>query len=49
MYNSMRSYDGFQGLIRYTPIFAEYIREFFRASIEDGISYIEARINFLFK
>ncbi|PPQ99222.1 hypothetical protein CVT24_009241 [Panaeolus cyanescens] len=35
------------GLIRYVPIFAEYIREFLRTSVEDGISYIEARINFL--
>ncbi|KIM48764.1 hypothetical protein M413DRAFT_15077 [Hebeloma cylindrosporum] len=37
------------GLIRVEPIFSEYIREFFRSSIRDGISYIEARINFLFK
>jgi adenosine deaminase CECR1 len=43
------SYNGFQGLIRFTPIFAEYIREFFRTSIDDGILYIEARLNFLFK
>lgn len=41
--------DHVQGLIRYAPIFPEYIREFFRTSIEDGISYIEARINFLYK
>jgi len=37
------------GLIRFTPIWAEYIREFFITSIDDGISYVEARINFLFK
>ncbi|RDB21042.1 Adenosine deaminase CECR1-A [Hypsizygus marmoreus] len=37
------------GLIRFAPIFPEYIREFFKTSIEDGISYIEARINFLYK
>ncbi|TFK54820.1 Metallo-dependent hydrolase [Heliocybe sulcata] len=34
------------GLIRYQPIWSQYIREFFRTSVEDGISYIEARINF---
>lgn len=38
-----------QGLIRYIPIFAEYIREFFLTSIEDGVSYVEPRINFLYK
>jgi adenosine deaminase CECR1 len=38
-----------QGLIRFAPIWAEYIREFFVTSIDDGISYVEARINFLFK
>ncbi|KAG5643235.1 hypothetical protein DXG03_001319 [Asterophora parasitica] len=37
------------GLIRFAPIFPEYIRQFFRSSIEDGISYVEARINFLYK
>ncbi|KAF8163526.1 hypothetical protein B0H34DRAFT_327265 [Crassisporium funariophilum] len=37
------------GLIRFEPVFAEYIRQFFRSSIEDGISYVEARINFLYK
>ncbi|KAF9015519.1 hypothetical protein BDQ17DRAFT_1295372 [Cyathus striatus] len=37
------------GLIRFEPIFSEYIRQFFLTSIEDGISYIEARINFLYK
>ncbi|KAF9469287.1 hypothetical protein BDZ94DRAFT_1303779 [Collybia nuda] len=37
------------GLIRFAPIFPEYIREFFKTSIEDGIMYIEARINFLYK
>ncbi|KZT26495.1 adenosine deaminase-related growth [Neolentinus lepideus HHB14362 ss-1] len=34
------------GLIRYQPIWSQYIKEFFLASVEDGISYIEARINF---
>ncbi|EEB91591.1 hypothetical protein MPER_10026, partial [Moniliophthora perniciosa FA553] len=28
-------------LVRYEPILAEYIREFFRSSIADGISYVE--------
>ncbi|KAF8077740.1 hypothetical protein FPV67DRAFT_10272 [Lyophyllum atratum] len=37
------------GLIRFAPIFSDYIREFFQSSIEDGICYIEARINFLYK
>ena len=38
-----------QGLIGFAPIFPEYIREFFMSSIADGISYVEARINFLHK
>lgn len=38
-----------QGLILVEPIFSEYIREFFRSSIRDGISYIETRINFIYK
>ncbi|KAJ3548159.1 hypothetical protein NM688_g5331 [Phlebia brevispora] len=33
-------------LIYYAPIWREYIREFFYSSIEDGISYVEVRINF---
>ncbi|EPQ58065.1 adenosine deaminase-like growth [Gloeophyllum trabeum ATCC 11539] len=37
------------GLIRYAPIWYPYIREFFRTSIDDGISYIEVRINFGYK
>lgn len=40
---------GGKGLIRFAPIFSEYIREFLLSSIEDGISYIEARVNFLYK
>lgn len=35
-----------QGLTRYAPIWPGYLREFFRSSIADGISYIEARVNF---
>ncbi|KZT26489.1 Metallo-dependent hydrolase [Neolentinus lepideus HHB14362 ss-1] len=37
------------GLILYEPIWYPYIKEFFHASIDDGISYIEARINFGYK
>ncbi|EMD40416.1 hypothetical protein CERSUDRAFT_111019 [Gelatoporia subvermispora B] len=36
-------------LIRFSPIWTEYIREFFLSSIEDGISYSEARINFWYR
>ncbi|KDQ60895.1 hypothetical protein JAAARDRAFT_67324 [Jaapia argillacea MUCL 33604] len=36
-------------LIRFYPIWYPYIKEFFLSSVEDGISYIEARINFLYK
>ncbi|TFK76212.1 adenosine deaminase-like growth [Pluteus cervinus] len=38
-----------QGLTRFMPIFADYVREFLYSSIEDGISYVEPRINFLTK
>ncbi|KAH8117190.1 adenosine deaminase-related growth [Phellopilus nigrolimitatus] len=34
------------GLTRFKPIMIDYIREFFRSSIEDGISYVEARLPF---
>ncbi|KAF8891209.1 hypothetical protein BD779DRAFT_1670856 [Infundibulicybe gibba] len=37
------------GLIRFAPIFPEYVREFLLSSIKDGIMYIEARVNFLYK
>lgn len=40
------SYNFFQGLTRYAPIWPGYLREFFRSSIADGISYIETRVNF---
>lgn len=36
-----------QGMIHCVPVYAEYIREFFKSSIEDGISYVEPRINFM--
>ncbi|TFK54821.1 Metallo-dependent hydrolase [Heliocybe sulcata] len=39
----------FRGLILYEPIWYPYIKEFFRTSVDDGISFIEARINFGYK
>ncbi|KAH9932261.1 Metallo-dependent hydrolase [Fomitopsis serialis] len=36
-------------LVYYIPIWEQYIREFILSSVEDGISYVEARINFLAK
>ncbi|TFY61302.1 hypothetical protein EVJ58_g4596 [Rhodofomes roseus] len=36
-------------LIYYLPIWQQYIREFILSSIDDGISYVEARVNFLYK
>ncbi|PCH44698.1 Metallo-dependent hydrolase [Wolfiporia cocos MD-104 SS10] len=36
-------------LIYHTPIWEEYIRQFLLSSIADGISYVEARVNFLAK
>ncbi|OBZ69171.1 Adenosine deaminase CECR1-A [Grifola frondosa] len=33
-------------LIRFAPVWTQYVREFFMSSIEDGISYSEARIMF---
>ncbi len=39
----------FQGLIRFVPVWTEYVREFLLSSIEDGISYVEPRILFWFK
>lgn len=38
-----------QVLIRYKPIWRKYIYEFLSSSVDDGISYIEARINFHYK
>ncbi|KAJ7085837.1 hypothetical protein B0H15DRAFT_887607 [Mycena belliarum] len=34
------------GLIRFEPVWRQYIHEFFRSSVEDGVSYVEVRINF---
>ncbi|EPS97019.1 hypothetical protein FOMPIDRAFT_1129241 [Fomitopsis schrenkii] len=36
-------------LVYYMPIWEQYIKEFLLSSIDDGISYVEARINFLAK
>jgi len=36
-------------IIRYVPIFKEYVREFLLSSIADGISYVEPRVNFVYK
>ena len=38
-----------QGLIGYFPLWQEYVRAFLLSTIEDGISYTEARINFLYR
>ncbi|KXN92283.1 Adenosine deaminase CECR1-A [Leucoagaricus sp. SymC.cos] len=38
-----------RGLIRYMPVFRQYIRQFLLSSITDGILYVEPRINFLYK
>ncbi|KAF8511122.1 hypothetical protein BU17DRAFT_54841 [Hysterangium stoloniferum] len=35
-----------EGMLRYTPIWEQYIREFFLSSIRDGIMYMEPRISF---
>ncbi|RPD64539.1 Metallo-dependent hydrolase [Lentinus tigrinus ALCF2SS1-7] len=37
------------GLIRFVPIWTEYVREFLLSSIADGISYVEPRILFWHK
>ncbi|ELU38416.1 adenosine deaminase [Rhizoctonia solani AG-1 IA] len=37
------------GMIRYEPIMKEYMRQVLLSSIEDGISYVELRINFYYK
>ncbi|KIY43531.1 adenosine deaminase [Fistulina hepatica ATCC 64428] len=37
------------GLFLFAPIFKEYVREFFFTFINDGISYMEPRINFFIK
>lgn len=38
-----------QDLFRFIPIFVDYVRDFLLSSIDDGISYVEPRINFWFK
>ncbi|KDN38926.1 hypothetical protein RSAG8_09207, partial [Rhizoctonia solani AG-8 WAC10335] len=37
------------GMIRYEPIMKRYMRQVMLSSIEDGISYVELRINFFYK
>ena len=37
----------FQGLFLYRPIFRQYIRRFLLESIDDGITYVEPRIDFV--
>ncbi|EJD43037.1 adenosine deaminase [Auricularia subglabra TFB-10046 SS5] len=37
------------GLLRSLPLYVEYIKEYLRASVADGISYVEPRVNFLYK
>jgi len=37
------------GLFLYRPIYRQYLRRFLIESIEDGISYAEARINFIYE
>ncbi|KAI0695870.1 Metallo-dependent hydrolase [Cerioporus squamosus] len=38
-----------RGMTRYFPVYEDYLREFFRSSVEDGISYIEARMPLWYK
>ncbi|CAE6486001.1 unnamed protein product [Rhizoctonia solani] len=37
------------GMIRYEPVMKQYMRQVMLSSIEDGISYVELRINFFYK
>ncbi|KAG9102371.1 hypothetical protein FS749_004157 [Ceratobasidium sp. UAMH 11750] len=37
------------GIIRYEPILKRYMRQVLLSSIEDGISFVELRVNFYFK
>lgn len=38
-----------RGIIRFMPVFKQYIKQFLKSSIEDGIMYVEPRVNFLYK
>ena len=38
-----------QGMSRYFPVYEDYVREFFRSSVADGISYIESRMPLWYK
>ncbi|KAH8830031.1 hypothetical protein DL96DRAFT_1783257, partial [Flagelloscypha sp. PMI_526] len=42
-------FPALHGLIHYEPIYEEYLKEFIKSSIADGISYIEVRMNFWHK
>ena len=35
-----------KGLIRFEPIMAEFIKEFLKSSVEDGVAYVEVRAPF---
>lgn len=45
----MLSSQEIKGIVRFTPIWEQFIYEFFRSCIDDGIMYVEARISFLDK
>ncbi|KAJ7582996.1 hypothetical protein C8J56DRAFT_956260 [Mycena floridula] len=42
-----RTFEVAYGMIRYAPIYAAYVKKLLLSSIDDGISYVEARIAFL--
>ncbi|KIK37706.1 hypothetical protein CY34DRAFT_810088 [Suillus luteus UH-Slu-Lm8-n1] len=51
--NNIRIWDKFRGaatltssLVYFTPVWRAYIRQFLEETIADGVSYVEARINF---
>lgn len=37
----------YQGLLNYEPIYRAYLKQLFETVIEDGVGYVETRINFL--
>ncbi|KAJ7927540.1 hypothetical protein B0H13DRAFT_2229261 [Mycena leptocephala] len=44
-YNTHNTVD--KGIIYFTPVWRKYIYEFLRSSVDDGISYIEARLVYM--
>ncbi|KIJ69088.1 hypothetical protein HYDPIDRAFT_23945 [Hydnomerulius pinastri MD-312] len=51
--NNIRIWDKFRSateltrsLVYYTPVWEQYIRQFLQETVDDGVSYVEARINF---